>query len=314
MPELATAADDLAPILDVVVDLMRSGVRHDVREARRILLHRLATSGDVFPPRIPAPRAISTFGGCLDVLASMATHLARVSAVSAALGLAPPGRGTVTDLPTDRPAGHPATPSIPPVVPVRADVHGSVRAALDQVHAAGGRLPLRPLPTALPRWLPGGVPPATETLLAAAGRVLEVHPGTVLVDPAVDPVVVARHAVPAGDPYALTVRVLDGGTTVAVSHGSPGTGAVDRLIEARLVPVEPIFEVAGWYHPRPLALPTSPTARGSLVRFHNVTGLLAGDTTLGEELLALHPAAEIARSAYGPLVGRVWDGAAFVAP
>jgi hypothetical protein len=311
MPDLATAADDLAPILDVVVDLMRSGVRHDVREARRILLHRLATSGDVFPPRTPAPRAISSFGGCLDALASMAAHLARVSAVSAALGLAPPGRGTVTDLLTDRPAGHPATPSIPPVVPVRADLHGSVCAALAQVHAAGGRLPLRPLPTALPRWLPGGVPPTTEALLAAAGRVLEAHPGTVLVDPAADPVVVARHAVPAGDPYALFVRVLDGGTT---EPWVARRGAVDRLIEARLVPVEPIFEVAGWYHPRPMDLPTSPTARGSLVRFHNVTGLLAGDTTLGEELLALHPAAEIARSAYGPLVGRVWDGAAFVAP
>jgi hypothetical protein len=310
MSELSTAPDDLAPVLDVVVDLMRSGVRHDVREARRILLHRLATSGDVFPPRIPAPRTINSFRGCLDALTSMAAHLARVSAVNAALGLAPPARGPVTGLRTDRPAGHPATPSIPPVVRVRADLHGSVRAALGQVHAAGGRLPLCPPPTALPRWLPGSGPPDTAALLAAAGRVLEVHPGTVLVDPAVDPVVVARHAVPAGDPYALFVRVRDGGTP---EPWVARQGAVDRLIEARLAPVGPIFEVAGWYHPRPAALPTSAVVGGSLVRFHNVTGLLAGDTTLGEELLALHPAAEIARSAYGPLVGRVWDGAAFVA-
>jgi hypothetical protein len=116
--------------------------------------------------------------------------------------------------------------------------------------------------------------------------------------------------VPAGDPYALFVRVHDGGTP---EPWVARQGAVDRVIEARLAPVGPIFEVAGWYHPRPAALPTSAVVRGSLVRFHNVTGLLAGDTTLGEELLALHPATEIARSAYGPLVGRVWDGAAFVA-
>ena len=303
MSELSTATDDLAPILDIVVDLMRSGVRHDAREARRILLHRLATSGDVFPRRIPAPRTINSFRGCLDALTSMAAHLARVSAVSAALGIPPPDRGTVTDLPTDRPAGHPATPSIPPVVSLRADLHGSVRAALGQVHAAGGRLPLRAGPTALPRWLPGDGPPETAALLAAAGRVLEVYPGTVLVDPAVDPVVVARHTVPDDDPYVLLVRVVDGGAT---EPWVARQGAVDRVIEARLAPVGPIFEVAGWQHPRP-------ARAGSLVRFHNVTGLLAGDTTLGEELLALHPAAEIARSAYGPLVGRVWDGAAFVA-
>lgn len=68
---------------------------------------------------------------------------------------------------------------------------------------------------------------------------------------------------------------------------------------------------AGWYHPQPLAEPQSVSDRGDLTAFVNTTGLVAGETTLGDELRLLYTPAQIARSALAGLVGHVWDGARF---
>jgi hypothetical protein len=50
------------------------------------------------------------------------------------------------------------------------------------------------------------------------------------------------------------------------------------------------------------------------VRFLNLTGLVAGETTLGAELSLLYAAAAIARSALAPFSGWIWNGSAFAAP
>ena len=50
------------------------------------------------------------------------------------------------------------------------------------------------------------------------------------------------------------------------------------------------------------------------MRFRNVTGLIAGETTLGDELELLYPPAAIARSARSNFTGFVWDGSAFKTP
>jgi hypothetical protein len=74
------------------------------------------------------------------------------------------------------------------------------------------------------------------------------------------------------------------------------------------------MNAAGWYHPTPLETPALLGEPVTLVRFRNVTGLVAGETTLGDQLELLHPPAAIARSALSNFTGFVWDGSAFKAP
>ena len=50
------------------------------------------------------------------------------------------------------------------------------------------------------------------------------------------------------------------------------------------------------------------------MRFVNLTGLVAGETTLGAELALLYTPAAIARSALAPFSGWIWNGSAFAAP
>ena len=127
----ATATDQaFTSMMDVLIEIMRSGVRPDVLEAQRILLQRLAHQGDVFPARIPAPRNITEIGGYLNLLERAGLLETRASAVASALGVAapPPLSASLTgappvgfvDIGNDRPAG-PAQASIVPTLRVRAD-------------------------------------------------------------------------------------------------------------------------------------------------------------------------------------------------
>jgi hypothetical protein len=306
---------------------MKSGVRPDVLEAQRLLLQRLATQGDVFPSRIPPPRNITEVGGYLNLL-ERAGHLdMRTSAVASALGIAAPAVGADTtgavpvgfvQVANDRPAG-PAQASIPPLIAIRADFHAPLQAALQTLHASGCQLPLRTPRATLPASQPGATATSLDMplVLAALGRAIEVFPGTVLVDPAVDAIAIARPETPATEPFRLVARELDGGTTVAEAswvalRASASAVTEDAAAPRRFLEIAPVMHAAGWLHPPPLALPTSSTARGTLVSFVNVTGLVAGETTLGDELALLYTSAEIARSALAAVTAFRWDGAAFV--
>ena len=140
-----------------------------------------------------------------------------------------------------------------------------------------------------------------------------------LVDPGVDPLAIARLETPATSPFLLGARELDGGTSVPeqswVAKRASATSVVnDPPALRRLVDVAPILSAAGWHHPEPVVAPVSLAARGTLARFINLTGLVAGETTLGDELALLYPSAAIARSALSSFTGFVWDGTAFSAP
>jgi hypothetical protein len=88
----------------------------------------------------------------------------------------------------------------------------------------------------------------------------------------------------------------------------------DPPASRRYLDVAPVLQAAGWVHPEPLVLPTSRTERGTLVRFANLTGLVAGETTLGAELELLYPPTVIGRSAFAPVLSWRWNGTAFVKP
>jgi hypothetical protein len=318
-----------AGVMDALVELMRAGVRPDVLEAQRLLLQRLANQGDVFPSRVPLPRNITEVGGYLNLLEREGQLDMRLSAVAGALGIAGPAAagglsGAVpvgfVDILNDRPAG-PAQPSIPPLLALRADFHAPFLAARQMLHASGCLLPLRaPRPT-LPTSQPGATPTSLDVsaVLATLGRTLDVFPDTVLIDPAVDALAIARPETPATDPFRLVARELDGGTLVTEANwvakrASSSTVVDDPPAPRRYLDVAPIMQGAGWVHPEPLAAPASRADRGTLVRFVNLTALVAGESTLGAELELLYTPAAIGRSAFAPVLTWRWDGTTFVPP
>lgn len=325
-----TASTECSGVIDAIVDLIRSGVRPDMLEAQRQLLQRLANQGDVFPSRIPAARNITEVGGYLNLLQSAGLVDMRSSAIASALGVAGPPSSSLTlggsvalgyvELVNDRPAGA-VQASIPPTLSVRADFHGPLLSALASIRAAGCKLPLRaPRPA-----LPANQSAANSTsadlaaVLTATGRVLEVFPGTVLLDSSSDALALARPETPATEPLRLVARELDGGGSVdeaswVAVRASADAVANDPPASRRYLELAPIMSGAGWIHPEPLLAPSSSVARGSLARFVNLTGLVAGETTLGAELGQLYSPAAIAQSAFASLLAFVWDGHAFVPP
>ncbi|MFK5634361.1 MULTISPECIES: hypothetical protein [unclassified Ornithinimicrobium] len=316
--------DGLSEIVEVLTELMRTATRPEVLEAQRVLLQRLAHQGDVFPSRVPPPGNITEVGGYLNLLASMGLAETRANAVASALGIAgpPPRAGLSTpgagfvEIVNDRPAG-PAQFSIPPTIRVRADLVTPLLTALTLLHASGCALPLRSVVPGLPAAVPSAPPVLDQTqLLAVLGRTLEVFPGTVLVDPATDPLAVARPDQPPGEELRLVARELDGGALVPEAswvsvRADETTVTEDVPAAARHLEVGPLLAAQGWYHPEPLVAPTSLREPGTLVRLINRTGLVAGETTLGTELAGLYTAAEIGSSALAAHVQAVWDGEAF---
>ena len=318
----------LASVVDALVEMMRSGVRPELLEAQRVLLHRLATQGDMFPSRIPAPLNITEVGGYLNLLERSGHSDLRLSAMTGALGIAGPsldlnaaaGEATVGFVMTrnDRPAG-PAQAAIPPLVPIRADFHSPTLAALEHIRALGCKLPLRAFKAILPASQPDQTMPDTAVALDALGRRLQAFPGTFLIDPDSDPLVIARPEAPAGEPLQLMARELGDGGLLPTASWVPLSASEVAIIEepardAAYLEIAPIMAAAGWVQASPMVPPENIRNPGSLPEFRNLTNLIPGETTLLEELSLLYSQAAIARSAFAPFGGWIWSGQAFVAP
>ena len=319
-------------VMDALVALMRAGASPDVLEAQRLLLQRLANQGAVFPSRIPLPRNITEVGGYLNLLERAGQTDMRLSAIASALGVASPAAaipgapgslaGGFVQVGNDRPAGS-MHAFIPPLVTLRAEFHAPFLQAQQALHALGCMLPLRaPRAVLPPVTQPGTTAPTSvdlDIVLAALGRVLEVFPDTVLIDPANDPLAIARLETPATDPLRLVARELDGGALVpeanwVAKRASATTVTDDPPSARRYAEVAPIMQAAGWIHPEPFTAPASRTARGTLVKFVNLTALVPGETTLGAELELLYEPAAIGRSTLAALLAWRWNGTTFAPP
>ena len=152
---------------------------------QRVLLQRLATQGDVFPSRVPAPLNITEVGGYLNLLQSLGQDGVQGAAIASALGVAgPPQQGVglagavpvgFVEVANDRPAG-PAQPSIPPALTIRADFHAPFLTVLATLHASGCALPLRAPRPELPASQPG-VDWDVDRRVGRAGRARPVDRG-----------------------------------------------------------------------------------------------------------------------------------------
>ena len=313
-------------IVGSLIGLIQANNSPDAAAAQSILLRRLALQGDVVGSRIPAPRNITEIGGYLNLLEKLGETAMREQALAGALGVAGPIPSltmlepqplSMVSTTNDRPAG-PAQPSLPLSVQVRSDFLGGLLDALKQVHAAHAAMPFVG-PTSL--ILPPGGPAASlpSDPLPWLGRVLTLAPTAALRAPTSDPLVLARKT-GTPDAFALMANVLSpGGVAVpadnydALQINAAGTAVTPVALPAgtSLVALAPLLASAGFYPASPLPAPAVPTDT-AWTRLANVTGLVAGKTTLGDELSLLYTPAVIAASVFAPALGYTWDGTGFV--
>jgi hypothetical protein len=318
----ASTAEDRA--LDALTRILDSSISPDMLEAQRMILRRLALSGDLFPSRIPAPLNITEVGGYLNLIER--DPILRAQVLASALGVAGPNPmpGWEASLPplyfamraNDRPADIAAT--TPVSIQIRNDFAMALDAAVATLHARGCALPvlaaMRPLPPAAP----GAVPPAD--LLPYLGRVLELLPGAALVDPTTDVLAVGQAG--GAGPQLVVARQVDPAAPDAAAVASAAwslwsctaAACTQATVTDAFQDLAPLLNGAGWYPADPLPAPTSASAAGGWDRWTNVTGLVEGVTTVGVELGLLYPIGAISASTLRDRLDWTWDGSTFVAP
>lgn len=323
MTETPSSAEDRA--LDALTKILESAIAPDMLEAQQIILRRLALAGDLFPSRVPPPLNITQVGGYINLVQDDPVLYSQV--LAAALGVAGPNPSPgfspempqlyYVTRPNDRPDGA-AQASTPVSLSIRSDFAPAFFAALDTLHGLGATLPVLALQRPLPP-LALGVPPPTD-LLPFVGRTLDLVPGAALDDPTTDPLAVGQAG--GAGPQLVLARQVDAaapqaGTVAAAAWdlwSCDDTQCTQTTVNAAYVELAPVLNAAGWYQTGPLAAPTNATDDGGWHRWSNVTGLVAGVSTVGEELRLLHTAGLIATSSIRERQDWVWDGSAFVAP
>jgi hypothetical protein len=189
--------------------------------------------------------------------------------------------------------------------------------AMQIVHGVGCAVPFLTPARALPHPLPGSQTPSD--FLTLLGRTLDVVPGTLLSDPATNPLAIARLASDPANAFQLVAREIDEGTKVAeaawIAFRGDGTSVTELpAANQRYLALNPLFAAAGWYSIEPVVLPISAVKPGSLTRFINITGLVRGETRLGDELALLYSTTSIMTSSLVGQLSWIWNGTTFVPP
>lgn len=317
--ELTLSSDAEVRALDALLEIVKTANSPDLLEAQTILLRRLALQGDVIASRIPAPRNITEIGGYLNLLETLHQPEARAQMLAGILGVAgpnpPPGWMStkpplsLVPLANDRPGG-PAQATIPLTFAVRSDFAAAVEAARAALHAQDALLPLLAPVKPLPPPVAGVDPPADP--LPWLGRVLQIVPSTALVDVDADPVALAR---PGGttNPFEIVARSSSLAPQNWDAVECTTTACAPAATNSAFVPVAPVLALAGFYPASPLPQPANVTSAG-WSRFTNVTGMVAGISTLGNELSLLYSAGDVLGSAFASRLGWLWTGSTFAQP
>lgn len=324
MSEQPGSAEDRA--IDALTKILEAAISPEMTSAQQIILRRLATAGDLFPSRIPAPRNISEVGGYLNLIANDPILNAQV--LASALGVAGPNPtpGFDPTLPplyfvtrtNDRPPGS-SQPATPVQFRVRQDFAGPLGTALAKLHAKGAVLPILATDAPLPP-VALGVEPPTD-LLPYLGRTLALVPSAALVAPASDPLALGQLG--GAGPHSVVARQLDAAAPDAASVASAAwllwtcdaTTCTQATVNDKFVEIAPILGDAGWVATADGATaPVSATDSGGWHTWRNVTGLVAGRSRFGDELRLLYSAGQIAASSVRERQDWLWNGTAFAAP
>jgi hypothetical protein len=305
-------------IVAALVNIIQTGTSPQILNIQQQLLRRLLLEGDVVPSRLPAPRNITEVGGYINLLSDLGQKTLETEMIASALGVAPPpgllaappGHTlAMISLTNDRPSGS-LQPTIPLTWSVRSDFRDAMLSALSTIHSQGGMLPLLASPPSLPAQDPSFTAPSDW--LPLIGRELSIVPGVALNDPTTDPVALASKTT--GGPYEL-VSLASGAGAPPPSpwfalKWSGGALTEVSLPTGQFIELAPLLATAGFYPASPLPSPASQSDT-TWAALTNVTGLVAGVTTLQSELLLLYSAYEIGASALTAYFHYTWDGKTF---
>jgi len=311
-----------ARFLDALSAIIENASSPEASEAQLILLRRLALHGDAINSRIPAPLNITEIGGYINLLDSKGQPEMQSQMLAGILGVAGPNPplGWLTTKPklimvpiaNDRPKGE-AQPTIPLRTTFRIDFLPEINKALKTIHDQYCTLPLLNAYYPLP---PPTIPePDTPTdPLPYLGRTLTIVPTTALVDPATDPIALAR---PEGttEPFQHVTRAQKPESTIPKANWEAyqcdqTTCNTINVTDEKYLPVAPILANAGFY---PLMQNPVPQNKNDTIwaTFTNITGLVPGNTTLGSELALLHSATDISQSIFASRLHWIWNGKEF---
>jgi hypothetical protein len=296
-------------LTNALISLLTAPSNAMMEQARTLLAQRLALTGGIVPSRIPAPLNITEIGGYLNLLEDANQPELRLAAITAAPPLLLSARSNRAD-------DAALDAAVPRSYRVRSDFAASFDAAMQSIEDRGGDVQWLDLPLQLPAFQPGATLPAD--VMPFLGRAMTIVPGSALRDPATDRI--ALGSLVATDPPVLIARVTDpsapqAGTITAQAWTvwtCNATACAQAAATDAWFEVAPLLGAAGWAATAPQQPPTSNAAAGNVFRFVNTTGLVAGTTTLRDELALLWPAEQINASALRDIATRVWNGSEFV--
>lgn len=307
-------------ITATVLELLKQPDDPALMEAQALLARRIATSSALSAARIPPPQNITEVGGYLNLLEAAGESTMRLQAVAGALGLAGPmdtpyrpggpdlGFGSLDGLRTTSQAQAAA----PATIEMRTDFVGAFSVALTRLRDLGLELPVLSTRSALPAY--EETVNDSAALMDLVGRRLRIAPSTALLDPTTDGVLIVNGA----SSIEVHLRRVDdnapqAGDVVPVSvdvFTCTDTACSSAATTLRAQPLAPVLAVAGWF-PGPRSAPQSLGEPGDWTSFFNATGLIAGETTYGDELSRLFSGPQIAASGVRHRVGAVWNGTEF---
>lgn len=307
-----------------LVELIGRSTTPEMLEAQQAVARRIALSGAVAPARVPPPLNVTEVGGYINLLRDAGHDAMLGRMLAAALGVADDQTAAsafeadrpplfLADVALDRPAAlGTLLASMPLSVAVRSDFATALRDSQEHLRDLGTALPVVAELPVLPAV--GAAPP--DDLLPFLGRSLRILDHAALRDPAGDVVVLARAT--GDDAFAVMLRVLDisgSGATVAEADWTALRRADDGKIEqvdltARLIPLASALAASGFAATQ-VVTAAQAADLDTWAPLRNLTGLIPGRTTAGEELARLYTAERIARSGLRAVLTHRWDGSRF---
>jgi hypothetical protein len=307
--------NSLAPELQAaLLDIIKQETSAEATQARSMILRRLALEGDVVPSRIPAPINITQIGGYANLLEKRGYDELGYRMMASTLGLPADNFENAlydispvqffVNLEGDRPDCE-QTQSFPLSFAMRSDFHPAFATAQQEMRQAGAAVPFMNIRRALPG-LNDPLPNLSQTF-DIIGRALEIPPNAALHELKKDPVIIVKETDGRGGLYALADDTVTVSGHDAYVIDTESGGLTTAPLTGNYLNLSPILNKAGWYSG--YDIDTHPLL---LLKLRNITGLIPGVTTFGEELSLLYTRQQIVASSVREMLNWVWTGMAFV--
>jgi hypothetical protein len=301
-------------IYSALLDIIRRETSPEAIKALNMIRRRVALENDVVPSRIPAPLNITQIGGYINLLERRGFDDLSYRMLATTLGL--PANDLEATLYDVEPVAYFATvvsdrpvcdrqASLPLTYFIRSDFSPGLAAAVNNIHEAGGSIPLMSIRRPLPPL--GSTLPGEKQAMEIIGRTLEIAPGAAMVNPETDPVIVTGEEDGKNCLYTLVQHGVDVAVYNAYVFDMGSSELTASEVSGKFIPLLPVLAAAGWYPPD-----TEAAYPPDMLKLWNITGLVPGVTSYGDELSLLYTKQQIVASTVRDMYNWVWDGKAFV--